>query len=283
MSIQAKARSAIEAFTLLRELSDGFQYTEVTEGTVVCPSCKGTKVGDERYDLNNPYDTPTSEEFEKGHRIPDPDDQGPEIRIGVRPIACNYCSGTGSVGRVIRTTHQIPTPKEDALKDILDEYDDVGRLVVYGGFTGTIDRVISIVKAVGWHWIRVDGRGWSSDIPGEAQQLLERFQYGHEAFPRVAFIGQPGAAGMGLTLTASSAIVYYSNDFNAESRIQSEDRIHRAGMDVNRGATIIDLLHLPSDKKVLDNLKKKRKLQDISMGEIKILMQSADFEGERTV
>lgn len=71
---------------------------------------------------------------------------------------------------------------------------------------------------------------------------------------------------MGLTLTASPSIVYFSNDFNAESRIQSEDRIHRPGMDVNRGATIYDLIHLPTDRTVLENLKAKRVLQDMTLG-----------------
>ena len=74
---------------------------------------------------------------------------------------------------------------------------------------------------------------------------------------------------MGITLTASPTICYYSNDFNAESRIQSEDRIHRPGMDVNLGATIIDLIHLPSDLLVLKNLQKKRDLQGLTLGEMK--------------
>jgi hypothetical protein len=65
-------------------------------------------------------------------------------------------------------------------------------------------------------------------------------------------------------LTASDTIVYYSNDFNAESRIQSEDRIHRPG---SRGANIVDFLHLPIDQLVLDNLKKKRDLQKMTMND----------------
>ena len=110
---------------------------------------------------------------------------------------------------------------------------------------------------------------------------LTAFQDELEDFPRLAFIGQPGAAGMGLTLTASPSICYYSNDFNAESRIQSEDRIHRPGMDVNRGATIIDLLHLPSDRTVLENLKAKRKLQDMTLGALTEALQSIGADDER--
>lgn len=288
MSIQAKARSAVEALTNLRELSDGFQYVETAQGTMPCPNCKGTKTEEERYDVNDPDNMPDSEEFEKGHRITYSGDfgaeiqRGPEITIGTRTVACNYCSGVGEVSKVIRTAHQIPSPKEAALRDILDEHDEIGRLVVYGGFTGSIDRVIAVVKSAGWDWIRVDGRGWSSSLSGDAQALLGFFQNDINVFPRICFVGQPGAAGMGLTLTASPTIVYYSNDFNAESRIQSEDRIHRAGMDTARGATIVDLLHLPSDKKVLDNLKKKRRLQAVSMGEIAAMM-AAEADEERKV
>lgn len=104
-----------------------------------------------------------------------------------------------------------------------------------------------------------------------AEDALLRFQ-DRKIDQRIVFIGHPGSAGMGITLTASPTIVYYSNDFNAESRIQSEDRIHRPGLDVNLGATIIDLIHLPTDIKVLDNLQKKRDLQSMTLGDMKEAM-----------
>ena len=99
-------------------------------------------------------------------------------------------------------------------------------------------------------------------------------------YPRLAFIGHPGSAGMGLTLTASPAILYYSNDFNAESRIQSEDRIHRLGMDTNKGATIIDIFNLPTDEYVLDNLNKKRDLQSMTMGELSTILEKGSNSNE---
>lgn len=61
--------------------------------------------------------------------------------------------------------------------------------------------------------------------------------------------------------------LYYSNDFNGEARAQSEDRGHRPGMDMNKGFTIIDIFHLPSDEKVYQNLKQKRKLELMTLGE----------------
>lgn len=288
-AIVARSSSSIQASLLLRELSDGFQYTEKAEGHETCPACNGTKVIQEQYDLNNPEEYPDTEEWVRGHRlvpglIEGEYELGEAIVPASRDIACNNCGATGQVVRYVRSTTQVPSPKEEALRDILDEHDDIGRIVIYAGFTGSIERVMEICQKAQWNWIKVDGKGWATNLPASSNEaMIKAFQEGQTSYPRLAFIGQPGAAGMGLTLTASPTIVYYSNDFNAESRIQSEDRIHRVGMDVNRGATIIDLLHLPSDKLVLDNLKKKRKLQDVSMGELQSAINAAANELERAM
>jgi hypothetical protein len=83
---------------------------------------------------------------------------------------------------------------------------------------------------------------------------------------------------MGLTLTASPSIVYYSNDFNSEARTQSEDRIHRPGC---TGTNIIDLIHLPTDLRVLENLKAKRTLEKMTLGDIGDAIEEA-LKEERT-
>lgn len=231
--ISVQYPGAAEKLVRLRELSDGFQYKEEKTGTEPCGACSeaGTINGD----------------------------------------PCVSCGGKGKVDTFTRTYATLPTPKEDALIDLLDEHEEVGRLVVYAAFTASIDRIVEIGKKYQWDVVRVDGRGWhwtGATSVGSDVEMLKIFQRQTEHANRVLFVGHPGSAGMGLTLTASPTIVYYSNDFNAESRIQSEDRIHRAGMDVNRGATIIDLIHLPTDKLVLENLKKKRDLQAITLGEL---------------
>lgn len=244
--ITAKSRSVIEGMTLLRELSDGFQYTEVVEKSAICTACKGTKV---RYNQEH---------------VAEP---------------CFGCSGTGVQNSVRRDVREVPSPKIDALTELLDEVEDVGRLVVFAGFQASIDRICAHVAKLGWHYIRVDGRGWSSSIPGLATDIamLREFQDPKQPNGNIVFVGHPGSAGMGITLTASPMTVYYSNDFNAESRIQSEDRIHRAGMDANRGATIVDLVLLPTDQKVLDNLSRKRELQSISLGELQSAIDNYSF------
>jgi hypothetical protein len=63
--------------------------------------------------------------------------------------------------------------------------------------------------------------------------------------------------------------VFYSNDFTPESRSQAEDRIHRPGIDKNRGATIVDLFHLGTDRKVLNVLRDNRRLEQLTLTEMK--------------
>lgn len=236
---------AAEKLTRLRELSDGFQYKEEKTGTKTCDPCKGAG------------------------NVPDPDGN---------PDPCVSCGGSGSTDTFTRSWTQLPTPKEDALTDLLDEHEEVGRLVVYAAFTASIDRVVEIAQRFHWDVIRVDGRGWhwSGLDPKTDVDMLKIFQKQVDHANRVVFVGHPGSAGMGLTLTASPTIVYWSNDFNAESRIQSEDRIHRPGMDVNRGATIVDLIHLPTDLLVLENLRKKRELQNITLGELQDCLNNTE-------
>lgn len=235
------ATTTISALTSLRTLSDGFQYNKVHDGFETCPVCSGSKRA-----TNPLYEA-------------DPENQD-------KTTICDGCGGEGHRKKYRRETIEVPCPKEGALRDLFDEYSDVGRTITYGGFQGSIDRIIKVCEACKWDWIRADGRGWTSSLDGDP---LINFQDKIIDIPRLAFVGQPGAAGMGLTLTASPVIIYYSNDFNAESRMQSEERAHRPGMDLNRGCTIIDLLHLPPDYLVLENLIKKRNLQALTLGQIK--------------
>lgn len=248
------APRAVTAMALLRELSDGFQYREVPEGDQDCNECQATGMV-------------------KGHK-----DYGEDAEI-----ACPTCGGSKRVPKYTREAEQVPTPKEQALKDILDDHDDIGRLVVYAGFTASVDRVKQLVQDYKWGVVRVDGRGWHGwDENGQPiieSNLLRIFQEDKEKYPKMCFVAQPSSGGMGITLTASPTIVFWSNDFNGESRTQAEDRIHRMGMDENKGATIIDLIHLPTDEKVVENLKTKRKLELMSMGDVQKALETTGGDG----
>jgi len=231
------AKTVVSGLTLLRELSDGFQYRKEQTGVEKCKICKGSG------EMINPLNGDN------------------EI------ISCDACGGEKQVPVYTRTTIQVDCPKANALVDILDAHQDVGRLIIYAAFTGSIDRCVEICKNTGWDYIRADGRGWVTSVDSDIDPL-DLFQDMQKEYPRVAFIGQPGAAGESLTLTASPTILYYSNTFDGNHRIQSSGRGHRPGMDLVRGCTVVDLIHLPTDQLVLENITKKLTLQGITMGAI---------------
>ena len=54
----------------------------------------------------------------------------------------------------------------------------------------------------------------------ERQEIVKRFQDPDNSLR--FFVGNQQTAGYGLTLTAASTVVYYSNNYDLEKRIQSE-------------------------------------------------------------
>jgi SNF2 family DNA or RNA helicase len=103
------------------------------------------------------------------------------------------------------------------------------------------------------------------DTPdSERQQIVQRFQDPHSRLR--FFVGNPATAGYGLTLTAADLVIYYANDFNLETRIQSEDRAHRIGQKNN--VTYIDLISEGTiDEKIVDALRNKIDISAKVLGE----------------
>ena len=79
-------------------------------------------------------------------------------------------------------------------------------------------------------------------------------------------MGHPKTGGYGLTLTAATTVVYYSNSYDLELRLQSEDRAHRIGQ--TSKVTYIDLIAPKTiDEKIVDALRNKIKIADLVLGE----------------
>lgn len=264
--IKSTSPRAVTALTRLRSLSDGFQYSEEPCGKEECTVCQGhghTKVPV----AVNPTNT---------DGLVTANISGDDFTF--EDMICPNCGGTGEVTRYKRSREDTYSPKDDALIDLLEQFEEHGRIVIWGGFTGTIEKVLELCQKQGWATLRYDKVVQAMDADGniaDPEEFLDAMDGSHpnlsallKKYPMIAFVGHPKAGGMGLTLTASPGCVYYSNDFSGEGRIQSEDRVHRAGMDANRGCTIYDLVHLPTDQLVIDNLQKKRELQSLTLGEL---------------
>jgi len=80
------------------------------------------------------------------------------------------------------------------------------------------------------------------------------------------FVGTPSTGGYGITLTAANTVIYYSNGYDLEKRLQSEDRAHRIGQ--KKSVTYVDILAEDTvDEKIVKSLRKKINIASKVMGE----------------
>jgi hypothetical protein len=255
--------NAMTGMTLLRELSDGFQYRDVDDGTRRCNHCPNAagKV-DEWFNPEDDNRSYLDISLLRDELI---------AKLEKREIDCPKCHGTGEMKKIKRITRTIPCPKEKALRGLLEECEETGRILVFAGFTGSVDRCVEICHKEGWDVVRCDGRGFQvTDCDGTIKTDVHALDYWENLSgnARVAFVAHPESGGMSLTLTASRMAVYWSNSFKPEYRVQSEDRIHRKGMDENLGCVIVDLIHLPTDAQVVEVIRANRKLELMTMGQL---------------
>ena len=127
-----------------------------------------------------------------------------------------------------------PSKRMDALQEILEEHD--GKVIVWSRFRYDIQQIVSTLN-------EKYGEGYAAAYYGDTSDedrnnIVKDFQ--NPSHPLKCFVGNPATAGYGLTLTEANLVVYYANDFNLETRIQSEDRAHRIGQKNN--VTYVDLI-----------------------------------------
>jgi len=96
------------------------------------------------------------------------------------------------------------------------------------------------------------------------QEIVNRFQ--NPKSPLKYFVGQSRTGGFGITLTEANTVIYYSNSYDLEVRLQSEDRAHRIGQE--NKVTYVDLISPKTiDEKILKALKNKINLAQKTLGE----------------
>ena len=127
---------------------------------------------------------------------------------------------------------EIPTQRLSAMMDCIEEVS--GKIIIWSRFRYDIVHIQNELAKVYGKDSVVSYYGDTSDE--ERQNAITSFQHGDARF----FVANPATAGYGLTLTEANTVIYYANDFNLETRIQSEDRCHRIGQ--RNPVTYIDLI-----------------------------------------
>ena len=123
-------------------------------------------------------------------------------------------------------TAEIANHRIDAMLDTIEEMD--GKVIIWSRFRHDIKKIRKALE-------KDYGSGTVVTYYGDTSQedrdkAIDRFQNDEGT---KFFVGNAQTAGRGLTLTAATNVIYYSNDFNLETRIQSEDRCHRIGQKNN--------------------------------------------------
>jgi len=157
------------------------------------------------------------------------------------------------------STQLINNNRVNELMNVLEEIE--GKAIIWANYQKDITNIIeSIVKEYGPGSV-VDYYGLTPQ--DERQGNIKKFQDD----PECRFlIGTPQTGGYGITLTAASNVIYYSNGYDLEKRLQSEDRAHRIGQ--KKAVTYVDLITEDTvDEKIVKALRKKINIASEVLGE----------------
>jgi len=157
------------------------------------------------------------------------------------------------------STQAIANNRVGELMDVLEEIE--GKAIIWAHYQYDI---VNIIKNV----VKKYGEGSIVDYYGltpqeERQPNIKKFQ----SDPGCRFmVGTPSTGGYGITLTAANTVIYYSNGYDLEKRLQSEDRAHRIGQ--RKPVTYVDLICDDTvDEKIVKALRKKINIASEVLGE----------------
>ena len=157
------------------------------------------------------------------------------------------------------TTQLLPNNRITELMNILEETE--GKAIIWANYQRDITQIIE-------HITKQYGSGSVVDYYGltpqdERQDNIRKFQNGDEC---KFLVGTPQTGGYGITLTKANTVIYYSNGYDLEKRLQSEDRAHRIGQKKN--VTYIDIICEDTvDEKIVKALRDKINIASEVLGE----------------
>jgi SNF2 family DNA or RNA helicase len=149
------------------------------------------------------------------------------------------------------TPQRVSIAKQAALEDIVEDVLQEGKkLVIVARFVAEIKAICGMLDKKGIRYSLIMGGVKDRD------KQVEQFQKDPDI---PVFVGQIATAGLGITLTAASTMVFYSLDYSMSNFEQTKARIHRVGQKHN--CTYIFLMAKGTvDEKVLAALKNKADL-----------------------
>jgi len=157
------------------------------------------------------------------------------------------------------STQEIKNNRITELMEVLAETE--GKAIIWGHWQKDIQNIVDEIGKIYGPGSVVSYYGLTPQ--DERQDNIRRFQDN----PECRFmVGTPSTGGYGITLTAANTVIYYSNGYDLEKRLQSEDRAHRIGQKKN--VTYIDIICEDTvDEKIVKSLRKKINIASEVLGE----------------
>jgi SNF2 family DNA or RNA helicase len=168
-------------------------------------------------------------------------------------ITCGYVTADDG------TVQSVESNRLKELMSVLEEVE--GKVIIWANYQFSVS---DIMKEIGKVYGEDSYVHYYGLTPQEDRQdYIRKFQND----PKCRFIiGTPQTGGYGITLTQANTVIYYSNGYDLEKRLQSEDRAHRIGQ--KKTVTYVDLICEDTvDEKIVKALRDKINIASEVMGE----------------
>jgi SNF2 family DNA or RNA helicase len=157
-----------------------------------------------------------------------------------------------------------PNERLATLLDLLDQAP--GKVIIWASYRYNVRQIVAAISEKYGKESVVDFYGATSD--DDRKYAKQAFQ--DSSSPVKYIVSNPASGRFGNTWTQGTTTIYYSNDYNLESREQSEDRNHRIGQagavhtpGQDPSVLYIDLqVRGTVDERIVKVLKAKKKLTD---------------------
>ena len=153
--------------------------------------------------------------------------------------------------------------KNNRISELLDIIQEIeGKAVIWAHYRHDIEKIVeSISKKYGENTVVTYFGDTSTE---DRQKAIKKIQDPNS--PVRFIVGTPQTGGYGITLTGASTMIYYSNGYDLEKRMQSEARIDRIGQE--KPMTYIDIMAEDTiDDKIVKSLRNKVNIATEIMGE----------------
>ena len=155
---------------------------------------------------------------------------------------------------------QLENNRVQALMDCVEETE--GKVIIWATYREDIKKIVEALK-------KAYGEASTVEYHGGVDATLRQdniAQFQQVKGPTRYFVGNAQTGGYGITLTAANTVIYYSNSYDLEKRLQSEDRAHRIGQ--TGSVTYVDLVAEGTiDEKIVKALIAKVNIANEIMGE----------------